>query len=231
MSGARKRNDTAGGLRCRAGEQSWFEKLEQEKVAEVIAAELKLETVFSATLGYSHDSGIVDKDVELLTAREELLGCFLDALETCEFQFDELWSLTIRVLGDEVFDYGFAFGLIAEGQEQLCSSGMQSTRCLDTETGRCSGDQYDFVLKFVDEVEIVDDLLGSRPAVTSALDVLMSVCIRLKVLSWGRHIEELSCLIGFDTQMFRVGTESSLILVMVRWQCGFEACDGADGLV
>jgi hypothetical protein len=63
----------------RAAQQRRRQQTGEEKVAEVIRAELHLEAVARLGEGTSHDTGVVDQHVEPRMARQEALGEGTDA--------------------------------------------------------------------------------------------------------------------------------------------------------
>ena len=52
----------------------------------MVRAELNLVIVFCHRKRGSHDSGIVDEDVQAIGAGVEVVGCFLNAFQGCQVE-------------------------------------------------------------------------------------------------------------------------------------------------
>jgi hypothetical protein len=67
MGRRREVNNSRGGLSAGASEESWLQELKEQKMGEVVDSKLHFKAVFRVLqLGQSHDTGVVDKDVDLV---------------------------------------------------------------------------------------------------------------------------------------------------------------------
>src|SRR6266576_4473759 len=70
----------------RRGEQFWHNEIREEKVADVIGAELHFQSVGGSAVGGRHDAGTIDEDVDVFCVRQDFL-CRLSYLGLrCEVQ-------------------------------------------------------------------------------------------------------------------------------------------------
>jgi hypothetical protein len=94
----------------------WEQEAGEGEVAEVVGAELELESIGSdATLGKGHDAGVVDEEVEAAVGGEEGLSSGTNGGEAGEVELRD-FELGCRNLGEDSFASRFSFRLIAAGE-------------------------------------------------------------------------------------------------------------------
>ena len=125
-----------------AGAQQRSDAVDEDEVAEMIGAELRLEAVGGAAEGSGHDPGVGDDDVEEAALVEQRVGGGANALEVCEIELDELEAATVGrgFLAD--FSCGvLCLGEVACGADDVGSVGGERTGGLDAESGGDAGDK------------------------------------------------------------------------------------------
>ncbi len=112
----------------------------QREVAEMVAAELQLESVGRGlAFGRLHDAGVVDQDVDRPAFGVELLAERGDAGQRRKVEALD-GQLGVGHLGADLLDGGFAFGAVADGHHHVGACGRQSGGEPEAEAGVRAGD-------------------------------------------------------------------------------------------
>jgi hypothetical protein len=116
-------------------------------VAEVVRAELGLESIGCMAERSGHHAGVGNDDVERSALRQQAIRRLANAFETGEIQGHNFQATAVRLGGFPYFHCG-VFGLrqVPRGAEDMRSVRCEGTRGLDAETGGNSGDQDAFAL-------------------------------------------------------------------------------------
>lgn len=132
-------------------------------MTQVVGAELCLEAIFCAPLWWCHYSGVANEDVQLLTARQELLGARANAVQRFEVEFQERHSRALR----QVSEGRLGLGQIVRGEEKSCSRLVKSVGRLDSNARRAACNESSLLRPLTFQILVLDDLQGSGTGITS----------------------------------------------------------------
>src|SRR5262245_20223812 len=133
--------------------------VDENEVAEVIGAELRLEAVARLRKRRGHDSGIGDDQVEGLAFSHEPIGTEADAFEAGEIEFDELEAAAVAfgVVAD-LRSGRPSFRQVARCADYLCAMRSKGAGGLHAESGGSACNQDAFAA----QINAGEDFFGCR---------------------------------------------------------------------
>lgn len=157
--------------------------MKEEEVTEVVSAELQLEAVFCNPLRASHNSSIVDENVEPLFLLQELFCSGANGSKRVKRHSKDLDGAQ-RVSGQ------FRGDLPSLVQIPRCDvdSGAGEVQCssgLDADARRAARDQDDMPWQCPNEALVVNDLFSRWPSISWPLKVFVTLGVRSR---WGHDV-------------------------------------------
>src|SRR5215813_12023921 len=122
--------------------------VDQNKVAEVIGAELHFKAIDGFGKRCCHDASVGDDDVERLAFCDKFVCRGANAFEAGKIEFDQFEA---AATGSGIFFHlsgcGFGFRQIARGADDVCAVCDEGTRGFNTDSGRNACDEKAFALQ------------------------------------------------------------------------------------
>jgi hypothetical protein len=134
--------------------------IDQHEMAEMIGAELRLETFRGVAKGRSHNACIGDHGVERPAIGNKRVCAGADALKRGEIQLDQL-EAAVRGQGADLVRGALGLGAIAHRADHLRPVRCQRPRGLDAKSGRYAGDQNAFSAEIDPRQHFISG--GNRP--------------------------------------------------------------------
>lgn len=120
--------------------------VDEDKMAEMVGAELQLETVGSPPERGGHDSCAIDDDVEGFCDLDDPIGTLADACERREIQLDHIGKTAGRLSGvPHACCRRLGLAEISRGADHLRAMSGKRTARLHAESDRHSGDEYPLI--------------------------------------------------------------------------------------
>ena len=131
-----------------AGSQQRCDAIHENKVTEMVGAELRFKSVGGFAEGRRHHARVGDDDVERLAFGDEFVGSGADAFEIAEVEFDELKAAAVGggVFAD-LLGGGFRFLEVTGSADDVRAVSGERARGFDADTGRNAGDEDAFAFE------------------------------------------------------------------------------------